>query len=91
MLLSRVLAAYGQRHPDVRVEIEELDFSEPSADVRSARTDVAFVCAPIDATGLSPDPPMIRGCLGVVGPVHGRSAGFPQGGSFGFRPIGQGR
>jgi len=39
----------------------------------------------------SPFPPIDRGCLGAVGSVHARSAGYLQGDPFRSRPIGQGR
>jgi DNA-binding transcriptional LysR family regulator len=77
VLLSRVLAAYGERHPDVRVEIEEFDFSDPSAGVRSERVDVAFVCAPIDETGLVLEPLERAARVAVLAdrhPLAGRDA-----------------
>jgi DNA-binding transcriptional LysR family regulator len=77
VLLARVLAAYGERHPDVRVEIEEFDFSDPSAGVRSGRVDVAFVCAPIDETGLVLEPLERAARVAVLSdrhPLAGRDA-----------------
>jgi DNA-binding transcriptional LysR family regulator len=77
VLLSRVLAAFGERHPEVRVEIEEFDFSEPSAGLRSGRVDVAFVCAPIDATELGLEPLERAARVAVLSdrhPLAGREA-----------------
>jgi DNA-binding transcriptional LysR family regulator len=55
-LTSRVLAAFGERYPDVRLEFAEHDFSDPSAGLRSQTVDIALVCAPIDPTGLVFEP-----------------------------------
>jgi DNA-binding transcriptional LysR family regulator len=77
VLLSRVLATFGERHPEVHVEIDEFDFSEPSAGVRSRRVDVAFVCAPIDATGLGLEPLERAARVAVLSdrhPLAGREA-----------------
>ena len=39
--------------PTVTMRLEEHDFSDPSAGLRSGRTDVAFIVLPIDSDGLS--------------------------------------
>jgi DNA-binding transcriptional LysR family regulator len=55
-LTSRVLAAFGERYPNVRVDLAEHDFSDPSAGLRSRTVDLALVCAPIDPAGLVFEP-----------------------------------
>jgi DNA-binding transcriptional LysR family regulator len=55
-LTSRVLAAFGERYPDVRVDLAEHDFSDPSAGLRARTVDIALVCAPIDPAGLVFEP-----------------------------------
>lgn len=55
-LTSRVLTAFGERYPDVRVDLAEHDFSDPSAGLRARTVDIALVCAPIDPAGLAFEP-----------------------------------
>ncbi len=47
-LVPRVLRAFTERCPDVRVETTEFDFSEPGAGLGDGRADVAIVRPPID-------------------------------------------
>jgi DNA-binding transcriptional LysR family regulator len=46
-LLAPLLARFGARHPEVRVEVRALDFSEAIDSVRQGRTDLAFIYAPL--------------------------------------------
>jgi DNA-binding transcriptional LysR family regulator len=55
-LVSRVLSTFGERCPEVGVDLAEHDFSDPSAGLRTGSVDVAIVCAPIDPTGLAFEP-----------------------------------
>lgn len=51
-LVPRVLRAYGRECPEVRVETNEFDFSEPAAGLDDGRTDIAIVRPPIDVDGV---------------------------------------
>lgn len=46
-LLAPLLARFGGRHPDVRVEIRAFDFSDTVAGLRQDRADLAFLYAPL--------------------------------------------
>jgi len=46
-LLSPLLARFGARRPQVRVEVRALDFSETVDGLREGRTDLAFLYAPL--------------------------------------------
>lgn len=47
-LVPRMLRAFAERFPDVRVETTEFDFSEPDAGLADGRADVAVVRPPIE-------------------------------------------
>jgi DNA-binding transcriptional LysR family regulator len=47
-IVPRVLRAYEERYPDVRVALTEFDFSEPAAGLDDGRSDVAILRPPID-------------------------------------------
>jgi LysR family transcriptional regulator, benzoate and cis,cis-muconate-responsive activator of ben and cat genes len=47
-IFAPLLARFGARHPDVRVEVRTLDFTELVDGVRSRHCDVAFLYEPID-------------------------------------------
>ena len=84
----RVRGPGGSGRLDGRVRAPRTRATPPCAISRSSSRISRDV--PASSRG-SPNPPMIRGCLGSAGPVHGRSAGHLQGDPFGARPIGQGR
>ncbi len=46
-LLSPLLARFGGRHPDVRVEIRAFDFTDTVAGLREGRAQLAFLYAPL--------------------------------------------
>lgn len=47
-LVPRILRMHAAEFPDVRVELTEFDFSEPSAGIDDDRSDVAILRPPID-------------------------------------------
>jgi DNA-binding transcriptional LysR family regulator len=46
-LLAPLLARFGTRHPDVRVELRAFDFNDTVEGLRSGRADLAFLYAPL--------------------------------------------
>lgn len=55
-LLAPLLARFGGRHPDVRVEIRAFDFTEVVAGLRRRRADLAFTYAPLHEPDLAITP-----------------------------------
>ncbi len=51
-LLAPLLARFGARHPDVRVEIRAFDFTDTVEGLRQGRADLAFVYAPLHEADL---------------------------------------
>lgn len=51
-LTPRLLRAFAQRHPLIKVITEHFDFDDPSGGLREGRTDVAIVRPPFTADGL---------------------------------------
>jgi LysR family transcriptional regulator, benzoate and cis,cis-muconate-responsive activator of ben and cat genes len=47
-ILAPLLAQFGARHPDVRVEIRAFDFNDTVSGIREHRADLAFLYAPLD-------------------------------------------
>lgn len=63
-LLAALLARFGARHPDVRVELRAFDFNDTVLGLRRGRADLAFLYAPIsepdlDVTPLLSEPRMV--------------------------------
>lgn len=50
--ISRLAAAYRQRHPNVDVRIREADLTDPTCGLRAGLVDVALTRGPFDETGL---------------------------------------
>jgi DNA-binding transcriptional LysR family regulator len=69
-LTSRVLSAFSNRYPEVRVDPIEHDFSDPSAGLRSGEVEIALVCAPLDETGLVLEPLERAPLVAVVSERH---------------------
>jgi DNA-binding transcriptional LysR family regulator len=55
-VFAPLLARFGTMHPDVRVEVRALDFTELIAGVRERRADVAFLYLPLDEPDLEITP-----------------------------------
>jgi len=47
------LAAFRQRHPEVRIRIRETDLADPTAGLRAGLVDVVLTRTPFDRTGVS--------------------------------------
>lgn len=50
---TRLVAAFRERHPGVRVTIRETDLTDPTAGLRSGLADVVFTRTPFDETGVT--------------------------------------
>jgi DNA-binding transcriptional LysR family regulator len=50
--ISGALRAYAQAHPDVEVELVQLDWDEQAGALREGRVDVAYIPRPSDGRGL---------------------------------------
>jgi DNA-binding transcriptional LysR family regulator len=50
---TRLVAAYRERHPAVRVRVRETDFTDPTTGLRAGLVDVALTRAPFDYTGIA--------------------------------------
>jgi len=62
---THLAVAFRERHPGVDVRIHEADFTDPTAGLRTGRTDVALTRAPFDDTGI--DTHLLRtDAVGVV-------------------------
>src|SRR5579875_1523623 len=57
-LLAPLLARFSSRHPQVRVEIRNLDFTDIVDAVRERQVDLAFIYMPLDETDLEFTPLM---------------------------------
>lgn len=51
-LLAPLLARFGERHPEVRVEVRAFDFTDTVAGLRERRADLAFLYLPLDEPDL---------------------------------------
>jgi LysR family transcriptional regulator, benzoate and cis,cis-muconate-responsive activator of ben and cat genes len=72
-LLAPLLARFSSRHPGMRVEIRNLDFSDMVDSVRERQVDLAFVYMPLDEPDLEFIPLMTEPRV-VVLPRHHRLA-----------------
>jgi len=73
-IFAPVLARFGARHPDVRVEVRTLDFTELVEGLRQRVCDVAFLYLPVDEPDLDVTPLMSEDRI-VVLPAGHRLAG----------------
>lgn len=69
-LTTQLLAAFSERYPDVQIRLEEHDFSDPSAGLRSHTADVAFLVLPIGADGLAFRALEERSMLAILPATH---------------------
>jgi DNA-binding transcriptional LysR family regulator len=69
-LLAPLLARFGARHPDVRVEIRALDFSEIVDALRRRRVDLAFLYEPLHEPDLEVIPLLSEQRVVVVPRSH---------------------
>jgi DNA-binding transcriptional LysR family regulator len=51
-IVPRLLRTFHDRHPDIDIETEEFDFSDPSAGLRENLVNVAVIRPPLGLTGL---------------------------------------
>jgi DNA-binding transcriptional LysR family regulator len=76
-LLAPLLARFGGRHPDVRVEVRAFDFSDTVAGLRQGRADLAFLYAPLHEPDLVLTPLISEQRVVVVPRTH-RLAARPE-------------
>lgn len=69
-LLAPLLARFGGRHPDVRVEIRAFDFTDTVAGLREGRADLAFLYAPLHEPDLVLTPLISEQRVVVVPRTH---------------------
>ena len=69
-LLSPLLARFGGRHPDVRVEIRAFDFTDTVEGLRHGRADLAFLYAPLHEPDLVLTPLLSEQRMVVVPRTH---------------------
>jgi DNA-binding transcriptional LysR family regulator len=73
-LFSPLLATFSARHPQVRIDVRAIEFSEMVSALRTGRVDVAFLYAPLDEDALDVIP-LISEPRVVVLPSTHRLAG----------------
>ncbi|MCP2329667.1 DNA-binding transcriptional LysR family regulator [Hamadaea flava] len=49
----RLVTAFRQAHPDVRIQMREADLADPSCGLKTAQVDVALTRTPFDRTGIA--------------------------------------
>jgi DNA-binding transcriptional LysR family regulator len=69
-LLAPVLAQFTARHPDVRVEVRALAFSELVDGLRKGRADVAFLYLPLDEPDIELTPLLTEPRIVVLASTH---------------------
>ncbi|MGW2169299.1 LysR family transcriptional regulator [Streptomyces sp. NPDC001705] len=69
-LTTLILSEFTGRHPEVRVELHEFGFSDPSAGLAGSSTDVAFVRLPSSAHDLVTVPLFTEPCVAGVSTAH---------------------
>ncbi len=69
-LLAPLLARFGARHPQVRVEIRAFDFNDTVEGLRQGRADLAFLYAPLDEPDLVLTPLLSEQRTVVVSASH---------------------
>lgn len=69
-LLAPLLARFGARHPDVRVEIRAFDFNDTVEGLRRRRADLAFLYAPLDEPDLVCTPLLSEPRVVVLSRTH---------------------
>jgi LysR family transcriptional regulator, benzoate and cis,cis-muconate-responsive activator of ben and cat genes len=69
-VLAPLLARFGERHPDVRVEVRAFDFPDMVAGLRERRADVAFLYLPLDEPDLVATPLLSEQRVVVVPRTH---------------------
>jgi DNA-binding transcriptional LysR family regulator len=75
-VFAPLLARFGGLHPDVRLEVRALDFTDLIAGVRERRADVAFLYLPLEEPDLEVTPLLSESRV-VVLPRGHRLAGRP--------------
>ncbi|WP_411576812.1 LysR family transcriptional regulator [Streptomyces mutabilis] len=69
-LTTLILSEFTGRHPEVRVELHEFGFADPSAGLATATTDVAFVRLPSSTHDLVTTPLFTEPCVVGVSVSH---------------------
>ncbi len=69
-LFSPLLATFSGRHPQVRIDVRAIEFSQMIAAPRSDRVDVAFLYAPLDEDDLEVTPLISEPRVAVLPATH---------------------
>jgi DNA-binding transcriptional LysR family regulator len=69
-ILAPLLARFGSRHPDVRVEIRAFDFTDTVDGLRDRHADCAFLYLPLDDPDLELTPLLREGRVVVLARSH---------------------
>jgi DNA-binding transcriptional LysR family regulator len=69
-LLAPLLARFGERHPEVRVEVRAFDFTDTVAGLRERRADLAFLYLPLDEPDLVVTPLLSEQRVVVLPSTH---------------------
>ncbi|MFD4652304.1 LysR family transcriptional regulator [Streptomyces sp. NPDC058441] len=69
-LTTHILSEFTSRHPGARVELHEFDFSDPTAGLAGATTDVAFIRLPSTTHGLVTTSLFTEPCVVGVSAAH---------------------
>ncbi|MER5401307.1 LysR family transcriptional regulator [Streptomyces sp. NPDC002599] len=73
-LTTHILGEFTSRCPGAQIELHEFGFSDPSAGLAGATTDVAFIRLPSSAHGLVTTPLFTEPCVAGVSTAHPLSA-----------------
>jgi DNA-binding transcriptional LysR family regulator len=69
-LFSPLLATFSGRHPQVRMDVRAIEFSEMVSAVRTGKADVAFLYAPLDEDDLEVTPLISEPRVAVLPSTH---------------------
>ncbi len=69
-LFSPLLATFSGRHPQVRMDVRAIDFSDMVSALRTGRADVAFLYAPLDEDDLEVTPLISEPRVAVLPSTH---------------------
>lgn len=69
-LTAPIMEEFRERYPDVRLELHEMAWADPSAGLASLETDVAFVRIPISVADLETEHLFIEPCVAAVHRGH---------------------
>jgi DNA-binding transcriptional LysR family regulator len=69
-LVGETMRLFAERHPDLQLKVSNTGLNEPSAGLKDARVDVAFVRPPFTADGISMVTVLTEDRFAVLPPTH---------------------